>query len=74
MTPGLLAEKGILNKEQQALLVEMAGYRNRLVDFYQEVEAGELFHIAGQGRTDIKVVLEAVLSWIKDHPELLDRS
>lgn len=65
---------GALGERDAGLLRDMAGYRNRLVHFYSEVTAQELFHIRSSRLTDIETVLSALLCWIQAHPELIDQS
>ncbi|MFZ5786348.1 MAG: HepT-like ribonuclease domain-containing protein, partial [Acidobacteriota bacterium] len=55
-------------------LVEMAGYRNRLVHFYGEPTPRELFEICAGRREDIETVVDEVLAWLRQHPERLDNS
>ena len=43
--PLRLQEKGVLPETEAKLLTVLAGYRNRLVHFYHEVSALELFEI-----------------------------
>jgi len=40
-----LRQAGVLDERNGAALLEMAGYRNRLVHFYDEVGAAELYEI-----------------------------
>ncbi len=68
-----LAGVGVLNKEQEALLRTLAGYRNRLVHFYHEVSDRELYEICTGQLGDIERVLTAILDWIDAHPEKIDR-
>lgn len=71
--PLQLREIGALGDQDAGLLRDMAGYRNRLVHFYSEVTAQELFHIRSSRLTDIEKVLSALLQWLQTHPELMDR-
>ena len=68
-----LARVGVLGEEQERLLRTLAGYRNRLVHFYQEVSDRELHEICTGQLGDIEHVLEAILDWIAAHPEKVDR-
>ncbi len=52
----------------------MAGYRNRLTHFYDEVTPEELFKILTTQITDIESVLEETLSWLRSNRELVDTS
>ena len=59
-----LGECGVLSAEETALMRDMAGYRNRMVHFYDEVSEGELFEIATRRLTDVEKVLGAIVIWI----------
>lgn len=63
---------GIVNHEEAETFRKMAGYRNRLTHFYEEVSAEELYEICTTNLEDIEIILEALLAWIRDHPEKLD--
>jgi len=67
-----LRDRRVLDEDEAALLREMAGYRNRMVHFYDEVTATELFALAAKRLPDVECVLDAVVRWIDDHPETVD--
>ncbi len=67
-----LARQKALGAVQSALLVELAGYRNRLVHFYDEVSARELYDICTSQLQDIRNLLRSLLDWIRQHPDLVD--
>jgi uncharacterized protein YutE (UPF0331/DUF86 family) len=67
-----LGNAGVLDPAMVELLAKMAGYRNRLVHFYDEVTPEELFLVCSQQLGDIEAVVDAVLKWLRDHPEILD--
>lgn len=67
-----LGERGVLEASQAELLRRMAGYRNRLVHFYDEVSAEELYAILTRHRGDIAAVLAALEDWLARHPERVD--
>jgi uncharacterized protein YutE (UPF0331/DUF86 family) len=69
-----LSDKGVLTVKERELFREMAGYRNRMVHFYDEISERELYEICCQGTKDIEKLLDAMIKWIKDHPEMIDRS
>jgi len=48
-----LREAGLLDEERGAALLKMAGYRNRLVRFYDEVTTPELYEICVTGVDDV---------------------
>ncbi len=72
--PVKLRDAGVLDPDLAALFVEMAGYRNRLTHFYEEVTPQELHRILTQRRGEVEAVLAALLSWVNDHPGRVDRS
>ena len=67
-----LRRAGVLDEAAGATLVDMAGYRNRLTHFYDEVSTDELFAICAHRRADILQVRDAILGWLRRHPELVD--
>ena len=69
---GRLAAHGVISVETAALLVRMAGYRNRMVHFYDEIAADELFRICTDERRDLESVVGEILGWLRSHPDLLD--
>ena len=67
-----LGRAGVVDGEYGDLLVEMAGYRNRLTLFYDEVTTAELFDICAHRRTDVLRVRDAIFAWLRLHPEAVD--
>ena len=67
-----LKKRGVLSEEEAGLLRTLAGYRNRLVHFYHEVEAEELFSISALHLEDVERLGDAFRGWLDDHPEKLD--
>lgn len=67
-----LAREKVLDPVQGALLAELAGYRNRLVHFYDEVSAHELYDICTSQLQDIRHLLRSLLDWIRQHQDLVD--
>lgn len=67
-----LGEVGILSEEEGRLLREMAGYRNRMVHFHDEVSRDELHEICSERLGNIEFVLAAILRWVAAHPEQVD--
>jgi uncharacterized protein YutE (UPF0331/DUF86 family) len=67
-----LARAQVLDESRGALLVRLAGYRNRLVHFYDEVSDEELLEICTQHAGDIGDLLDALLGWVRRHPELVE--
>jgi uncharacterized protein YutE (UPF0331/DUF86 family) len=69
-----LGERGVVAPGQRARLVVMAGYRNRLTHFYDEVKAEELYGIVTAELDEIEAVMNDILAWLRNHPDLLDNS
>ncbi len=67
-----LQEYGVLSKDDGKLLRLLAGYRNRLVHFYHEVSADELYQVCSEQLTDLERIVSAYRQWLSDHPEKLD--
>ncbi|HUT72261.1 MAG TPA: DUF86 domain-containing protein [Desulfatiglandales bacterium] len=72
--PGELHREGVLHSTDARLMRELAGYRNRMVHFYDEVTTEEIFHICHEQLSDVERILAVILKWINSNPELLDRS
>lgn len=69
-----LGQRGVLDRQQEGLLRTLAGYRNRLVHFYDEVSPRELYEISTAQLGDVERILAEILDWINAHPEKLDRA
>ena len=67
-----LRDAGVLDESGGAALLEMAGYRNRLVHFYDEVTTPELYEICVHGVDDMRRVRDALLAWLRQHPESVE--
>ncbi len=67
-----LGAQGLLSPESVAKLRLMARYRNRMVHFYDEITAPELYSILTEERRDLEQILTAMQSWVAAHPELCD--
>jgi len=68
-----LVKFDILSTENSEKLRLLAGYRNRLVHFYHEISDHELYEICSKELGDIEQVLEEILTWIKNHPDMIDK-
>ena len=53
-------------------MIQIAGYRNRLVHFYEEMSKNELYEICSSQLADVRSLLDALLQWVRRHPELID--
>ncbi len=69
-----LQAQGVLSQSEAATMHLLAGYRNRLVHFYHEVSAEELYHICSNQLGDIEVLQNACRRWVTQHPEKLDET
>ena len=68
----ILGEHGVLDSETADLLVKLAGYRNRMVHFYNEVDSVELFGICANELHDVERVRAAYVQWMHLHPDQVD--
>jgi len=69
---GALEEAGVLAPGEADLLIRLAGYRNRMVHFYHEVGAEELYEVCAGRLGDLERLAEAYRRWLREHPERLD--
>lgn len=67
-------EAGILSQEEAILLRQLAGYRNRMVHFYHEVQPDELFEICANNLDDVTGVAKAYRRWLHENAEKLDNT
>lgn len=65
---------GVITPQTAEILLLLAGYRNRMVHFYHEIGARELYDICVNGSGDIERVLTDILDWLKNHPDTIDTS
>lgn len=69
-----LGAHAVLARGEVDRLRKMAGYRNRLVHFYDEVTPTELYEILTRHVGDVQEVLDALRAWIGANPERVDSS
>ena len=69
-----LGQHNVLDAENAALLRVLAGYRNRMVHFYHEISAEELYEICVTHLADLTRISEAYQTWLAQHPEMLDET
>ena len=69
-----LGQFGVLHNEDVELLRTLGGYRNRLVHFYHEVSAQEMFDICKDELDDLLRIKEAYLHWVKQNPDKVDET
>ncbi len=72
--PERLQQSGVLARADADLLGVMARYRNRLVHFSHEVTSAELYDLCAHRLEEVERVLEALLAWVRAHPEKIDRT
>ncbi len=64
-----LGELGILSAPDALLFARLAGYRNRLVHFYHEVEGQELMEICQNHLGDLEYISQTFQKWLISHPD-----
>lgn len=64
-----LGSKQVVTKELSAVLITMAGYRNRMVHFYREITPQELYQIAKDNLKDIERFTREIALFIKNYQE-----
>jgi uncharacterized protein YutE (UPF0331/DUF86 family) len=67
-----LGERNVLTAAEAEVFVRMAGYRNRLVHFYDMVTDPELYTLCTQRLGDVERVLGGLHRWIVQHPDMVD--
>jgi len=69
-----LLQQGIVDADLAEKMTEMAGYRNRLVHFYDEVTPEELYDVLKNHLGDVETALATIQAWMQEHPELFDEA
>ena len=69
-----LHECGVIDGTIEKIFSKLAGYRNRMVHFYDEITDDELYEICTKKLIDIESVLDTLTRWLKEHPEKIDTS
>jgi uncharacterized protein YutE (UPF0331/DUF86 family) len=69
-----LEKAKVLSGERASLLRTLAGYRNRMVHFYDEITPEELYAICHKELDDLLAIRKAYLDWIKANPEKVDET
>lgn len=62
-----LGEKGIVTEEYSQTLIKMAGYRNRMLHFYKEILAQELYDILHTELKDIEKFLKEIEIFLRKY-------
>jgi uncharacterized protein YutE (UPF0331/DUF86 family) len=69
-----LREHKVLNAQDARLMGTLAGYRNRLVHFYHEVSAEELYEICSAQLGDLEHLAGALRQWFAENSDSLDQT
>lgn len=69
-----LNRRNVISASDLELMKKLAGYRNRLVHFYHDVSADELFEICASHLGDIEQVVNALRSWLANNPNIMDET
>jgi uncharacterized protein YutE (UPF0331/DUF86 family) len=69
-----LLEKGVIDEDSMLLMRMMAGYRNRMVHFYNEIGPDELFDICSNHLGELDLLLERITAWIRLQDEMNPRT
>jgi len=67
-----LLEKEVLTERETELLTKMAGYRNRMTHFYQEITPEELYEICRDHIDEITLVLNKLIEWLRENRDRID--
>jgi uncharacterized protein YutE (UPF0331/DUF86 family) len=59
-----LIEKGVIPAKEGEYLMKMAGYRNRMVHFYQDITPDEVYQICRTHLGEIRIVVDAMIKWV----------
>jgi len=70
----LLHEYKIINEKGKSVLTRMAGYRNRMVHYYNEITDTELYDICSNKLSDFNYLVSEITHWIKNNPDRFDKS
>ena len=60
-----LRDHGLVDADTGDLAIKMAGYRNRMVHFYNEITPEELREICAEHLDEIEAVAAAVARWLR---------
>lgn len=62
----------VLSEPAAKLFERMAGYRNRMVHFYHEMSADELYELCANNLEDVEKVMNELRTWVRLHADQLD--
>lgn len=69
-----LKKHGVISANELILMQKLAGYRNRLVHFYHDVNADELYEICNSRLGDVATITNSLRSWLVNHSDRLDET
>ncbi len=69
-----LNRRKVVSTRDGELMQKLAGYRNRLVHFYHDVSADELYEICSSHLGDVEHIADSLRSWLAKHPNALDET
>ena len=69
-----LKRHDVISSNELILMQKLAGYRNRLVHFYHDVNADELYEICASRLGDVELIANSLRSWLAKHSDLLDET
>lgn len=69
-----LNRRNVISASDLELMKKLAGYRNRLVHFYHDVSADELFEICASHLGDVEQIANALRSWLANNPNIMDET
>jgi len=64
----------VISASDLDLMKKLAGYRNRLVHFYHDVSADELFEICASHLGDVEQITNVLRSWLASTPNIMDET
>ncbi len=64
----------VISADELTLMQKLAGYRNRLVHFYHDVSADELYEICASHLGDVETIANSLRLWLANHSNLLDET
>ena len=70
--PRALQEQGVLSRELAEIGLRMAGYRNRMVHFDDEISPQELYRILKEHRHEVGGIVLGIEDWLAKHPGRVD--
>ena len=65
----VLQRQNVLEKDEARILHTLAGYRNRMVHFYDDISDEELYGICARELGNVERIADAYRRWLKQHPE-----